>query len=130
MKLAAGKIQLWFGLFALLVLGACGDGLSPRSADATGFWKLEFILRPSDFTLNLIEASDGSISGSWSFPGVFANNPVRGRRDGLDIELTPTSPNIFPAYIDARFTESDRMEGRLYFGGTSERIILQREDSP
>lgn len=117
-------------LAATAGLAGCGGPVDPDDVTATGEWRLEFELAPSDFSLDLVEAPDGTITGTWSFPSLFAFHPVRGRRDGLEVKLSAASPNIFPAQITARFLSRSRMEGRFYFGGTEEPIQLLRGARP
>ena len=109
-----------------LLLAACDTSLDPDDVDVTGPWTLGYPTDPSDFDLDLVEQPDGTISGTWSFPSLFANHRVWGTRDGLEIELTADSPNHLPVRIRATLVSRNQMDGDFYFGGVTEAIILRR----
>lgn len=120
------KTLLLSVIVVLSGITGCSESLSPETADVTGHWTLEFVMAPTDFTLDLVEAPDGTIQGTWSFPSSFAYHQVRGRREGLEVSLSADSPNIYPVLISARFVGRNRMEGQQYFAGTIENVVLWR----
>jgi hypothetical protein len=107
-------------------LTGCRDTFHPDRLDATGHWTLGFPLGPTDFTFDLHENPDGTIAGTWSFPSLFAHHPVKGRREGIEVNLTADSPNPYPVVITATFVGLNRMEGHYYFGGEFDEIVLWR----
>jgi hypothetical protein len=113
-------------LLVLAMLTGCGDTLSPDRVEIDGHWTINFGQGPSDFHLELVETAGGVITGTWSYPQSFAFYRVRGRREGLQINLTADSPNIFPSSLQAAFVGRNRLEGTLQFGGTVTVISLNR----
>lgn len=108
-------------------LAGCSTGLDPDKVSVTGGWVLQSELGVVDFHFFLEEVAGGSISGNWSVPSQFSFNSLSGRRTALSVELTGDSPNIFPMQLTATLVNKRRMEGYLYFGGKTEKIILVRE---
>jgi hypothetical protein len=123
-RLAARSMAL---LAFLAALAGCSNGLDPDKVTVTGGWVLETELGAVDFHFFMEEGPGGLISGTWSGPSRFTFHRISGRREGLSIDITGDSPNIFPMHLTATLVNKSRMDGHYYYGGQTEKIILRRE---
>lgn len=114
----------------MLVLGllvGCGPELTtPASSDISGSWFSSDVARGvTDFRLELSQASDGAITGSWSGRGVVVNGACPAEFGCAPANAVIGSNTVFQVHIDllgagafsGQVEDANRFRGHLAGAG-------------